>query len=111
MVDWNKDVKLSDLLGRKKAADTVDESIPETAEAAHEETIQPEAVAPTPAPTPASPAAVSHPPAPARAAGAGAGAGRRCRSARHAARGRRCRGRCSRRPLVQTRALFRQEAE
>src|SRR3954467_15109810 len=65
MVDWNKDVKLSDLLGRKKAPDTVDESIPETAEAPNEETIQPEAVAPTPAPTPAAPVAVSPaPPAP-----------------------------------------------
>src|SRR3954468_1241751 len=65
MVDWNKDLKLSDLLGRKKAADKVDESIPETAEAPNEKTIQPEAVAPTPAPTPAAPVAVSPaPPAP-----------------------------------------------
>src|SRR3954453_795703 len=65
MVDWNKDVKLSDLLGRKKAADTVDQSIPESAEAPNAKTIQPEAVAPTPAPTPAAPVAVSPaPPAP-----------------------------------------------
>jgi type IV pilus assembly protein PilM len=56
MVDWNKDVKLSDLFGRKPKRD--------------EETIAEGDVSPTPAPTPAAPVAVSPappvPPAPAQ---------------------------------------------
>jgi type IV pilus assembly protein PilM len=68
VVDWNKDVKLSDLLGRKKEAD---DSIAEPPEASSPEAVQPAAAAPTPAPTPAAPVAVSPappaPPAPAQA--------------------------------------------
>src|SRR3954471_14762378 len=62
MVDWNKDVKLSDLLGRKKSAD---DSIAQPTEASVPEEVQRTAVAPTPASTPAAPVAGSPaPPAP-----------------------------------------------
>jgi type IV pilus assembly protein PilM len=63
MVDWNKDVKLSDLLGRKKAAE---ETIAPEPEVPSPDQAQPPAeVSPTPAPTPAAPVAVSPaPPAP-----------------------------------------------
>ena len=63
MVDWNKDVKLSDLLGRKQKQ--ADESIAKTPEAPTPEEVQPAAAAPSPAPTPAAPVAVTPaPPAP-----------------------------------------------
>jgi type IV pilus assembly protein PilM len=62
VVDWNKDVKLSDLLGKQKQAE---ESIPESPEAPTPEEVQPAAAAPSPAPTPAAPVAVTPaPPAP-----------------------------------------------
>ena len=63
MVDWNKDVKLSDLLGRKQKQ--AEESIPESPEAPTPVELQPAAAAPSPAPTPAAPVAVTPaPPAP-----------------------------------------------
>ncbi|HEX6679537.1 MAG TPA: type IV pilus assembly protein PilM [Gaiellaceae bacterium] len=81
MVDWNKEVKLSDLIGRKnKEADEalLDESLlpvppPEpTPERAPEAPAALAESSPTPAPTPAAPVAVSPappaPPAPAQAA-------------------------------------------
>jgi type IV pilus assembly protein PilM len=77
MVDWNKEVKLSDLIGRKKkdADDDTFELAPEPApepEAPSEVEIHPAAevsVPPTPAPTPAAPVAVSPaPPVPPAAA-------------------------------------------
>jgi type IV pilus assembly protein PilM len=62
VVDWNKDVKLSDLLSRKQK----DAAEPAAPEGASDEVVQPAAEAlPTPAPTPAAPVAVSPaPPAP-----------------------------------------------
>ena len=64
MVDWNKDVKLSDLLGRKQKDAT--EPVAAGLERASDDVVQPAAEAlPTPAPTPAAPVAVSPaPPAP-----------------------------------------------
>jgi type IV pilus assembly protein PilM len=69
MVDWSKEVKLSDLLGRKKAKEET--TAPAPADPVADE-VQPAAeVAPPPAPTPAAPVAVSPappaPPAPAQA--------------------------------------------
>jgi type IV pilus assembly protein PilM len=70
MVDWNKEVKLSDLIGRKpKEADETIDSVPEAPRASQ---IQPAAEpSQPPAPTPAAPVAVSPappvPPAPAQA--------------------------------------------
>jgi type IV pilus assembly protein PilM len=75
MVDWNKEVKLSDLIGRKKAADEAVEAAaaPEPAPEVPTAAEVPAAAesSPTPAPTPAAPVAVSPappaPPAPAQA--------------------------------------------
>jgi type IV pilus assembly protein PilM len=77
MVDWNKEVKLSDLIGRKKkeADDDTFElapaAEPEAPSADDVEPAAPASVPPTPAPTPAAPVAVSPappaPPAPAQA--------------------------------------------
>jgi type IV pilus assembly protein PilM len=76
MVDWNKEVKLSDLIGRKKKAaddDTFELAPASEPEAPSADEVQPAAeisVPPTPAPTPAAPVAVSPappvPPAPAQ---------------------------------------------
>jgi type IV pilus assembly protein PilM len=64
VVDWNKDVKLSDLLGRKQK--DAAEPVAAGPERPSDEVVQPAAEAlPTPAPTPAAPVAVSPaPPAP-----------------------------------------------
>src|SRR6476661_761635 len=76
MVDWNKDVKLSDLIGRKhKDAEELaspEELTPHTPEVPILDEVQPAAeTSPPPAPTPAAPVAVSPappvPPAPAQA--------------------------------------------
>ena len=62
MVDWNKDVKLSDLFGRKPK-DEMESPLPEAPTA--DEAPPAAEVAPQPAPTPAAPVAVSPaPPAP-----------------------------------------------
>jgi type IV pilus assembly protein PilM len=70
MVDWNKEVRLSDLIGRK--AKEVDETIEAALEEPGADEVQPEAEHFTPpAPTPAAPVAVSPappvPPAPTQA--------------------------------------------
>ena len=70
MVDWNKEVRLSDLLGRKPKE--VDETIASALDGQGADEVQPEAEPFTPpAPTPAAPVAVSPappvPPAPAQA--------------------------------------------
>jgi type IV pilus assembly protein PilM len=74
VVDWNKEVKLSDLIGRKnKEADELVEpaAAPEPTPDALAEVPVPAESSPTPAPTPAAPVAVSPappaPPAPAQA--------------------------------------------
>src|SRR3954449_7231476 len=105
MVDWNKEVKLSDLIGRKpKSAQETIAPAPE--ELAEDDARTAPASFASPAPTPAAPVAVSPapprlsfpapaagapgpaPPAPPRAAGAGAGTSDGCR-ARAPPRGRR----------------------
>jgi len=76
VVDWNKDVKLSDLIGRKqKEAEELaspEELTPRTPEVPIPDEVQPAVeTSPPPAPTPAAPVAVSPappvPPAPAQA--------------------------------------------
>src|SRR5919201_3606365 len=66
MVDWNKDVKLSDLLGRKPKDEEETIAPPSEGPASSEGEVRPEdEVSPMPAPTPAAPVAVSPaPPAP-----------------------------------------------
>src|SRR2546423_7803719 len=70
MVDWNKEVKLSDLIGRKKKE--AEETFMPAQEVSSADEVQPAAeISPAPAPTPAAPVAVSPappaPPAPAQA--------------------------------------------
>jgi type IV pilus assembly protein PilM len=64
MVDWNKEVKLSDLIGRKQKE--AEETFVPAPEVPSREEVQPAAeISPPPAPTPAAPVAVSPaPPAP-----------------------------------------------
>ena len=69
MVDWNKEVKFSDLLGRKPKE--ADDTIIPAPEVPNADEVQPAAeLSPPPAPTPAAPVAVSPappvPPAPAQ---------------------------------------------
>src|SRR2546423_2743553 len=70
MVDWNKEVKLSDLIGRKKKE--AEETFVPAPEVSSADEVQPGAeIPPAPAPAPAAPVAVSPappaPPAPAQA--------------------------------------------